>query len=833
MKIKLLLLIAFALGISIHSYAQTLVNGTVTDNKDQALPGVTVTLSKGSKVEGSVTDVNGNFNISLQSAGIYNLEVRYLGFVTYQKELDIEEGQSYNLGKISLEQSQLELQSVEVIGRARTDYNSDYSFSASKIAMKNKEIPVAISTVTKEFISDRQAFQLADAVKAVSSVSSTGDYNHFNIRGITQAEDGQLVNGLRTRQYYFLQPITSHIERVEVIKGPSSVTFSSVDPGGTVNLVTKKPLAEKRNEISLTAGSFGTIRGALDMTGPLNDDKTLLYRVNVGFQEAQSFRDLVQNNQFLITPSITYVPNSTTALNLEVIYSDGRGNLDRGQPIVGRINGEFDLNSTPTSLNFGASNDFYRSKELILTSNFSKQITDNIAFNATYMKQTWDEDLAEHRTENRAAVDIEGNSIPTLAASRYNERQQFWVVDNFNTFFNFNIDGGEIKNKILVGYDGSRWERKIGGGQNGARGFLLQDGTTTRSFDPANAADFQTIEIDGVVFPRPNVPHFDLTNPSNGIRVTQDYVFGEFEIPANLTSTNAIYIQNQFKAGKFTALLNLRYEWFEDIFDFGGNEQKFTDNAFLPRIGLTYELSNNLNVYATYVAGFQPQTNTVTLSPASQGFFWAGSPGDLDPLESDLFEIGLKGTFFNGKVQGNLAFYDISQRNVLVGNPFDTDNLMTIGEQQSRGLEWDISGYVLPNLQLTASYAYTDTEVLEHADEEFIGQRIGGAPEHSANFWGRYDFESIGLKGLGIGFGVQYSGDKFSWFETAAANRLLLPDYTVLDGAIYYKPENSNIQLILKVNNITDETYWSGALNQFRLAPGAPRNYLLTATYKF
>ncbi len=832
MKTKHIFTIIFLM-FAMQSFAQIRVTGSVSDQEGRAIPGVTVSLTKNYEVKGGITDVDGKFNVVLTEKGNYDLELRFLGFKTYTQTLQIDENRVYELGEINLVEDAIQLQSVEVIGRARTDYNSDYSFSASKIALKNKEIPLAISTVTKEFISDRQAFQLADAVKAVSSVSSTGDYNHFNIRGITQAEDGQLVNGLRTRQYYFLQPITSHIERVEVIKGPSSVTFSSVDPGGTVNLVTKKPLKEARNEVSLTAGSFGTVRGALDFTGPLNEDKTLLYRINAGFQEAQSFRDLVQNNQLLITPSISYLPNASTALNFEVIYSNGKGNLDRGQPIVGRINGEFDLNSTPTSLNFGASNDFYQSEELILTTNFSKQITDNFGFNATYMKQTWDEDLAEHRTENRAAVDINGNAIPTLAASRYSERQQFWTVDNFNAFFNLDLENGNVSNKILFGYDGSRWERTIGGGQNGARGFLLLDGTTTRRFDPANAADFQTIEIDGVTLPRPNVPHFDLNNPSNGIRVTQDYVIGEFEIPANLTTTDGIYIQNQFKIGKFSALLNFRYEWFKDIFDFGGDEETFKDNAFIPRIGLTYEVNNNLNAYVTYLQGFQPQTNTVTLSPASQGFFWAGSPGSFDPLESDLFEVGLKGTFFRGKVQGNLALYDISQRNVLVGDPFDIENLMTIGEQRSRGLEWDISGYILPNLQVTASYAFTDTEVLEHIDEDFIGERIGGAPKNNANFWGRYDFEENGLEGLGIGFGIQYSSDKFSWFETAASNRLLLPDYTVFDGAIYYRPEKSNIQLTLKVNNITDKTYWSGALNQFRLAPGAPRNYLLTATYKF
>lgn len=501
-------------------------------------------------------------------------------------------------------------------------------------------------------------------------------------------------------------------------------------------------------------------------------------------------------------------------------------------PIFGRLNGDFDLNSTPTSLNVGASNDFYRSKELMITTSFSKSFSDNFGFSASYMKQTWNEDLAEHRTENRAAVDIDGNQIPTMAAMRYVERQQFWNTDNLNAYFNIDIEGSRSTNKLLFGYDGSRWERSIGGGQNSARRYLKNDGSVG-NFDPANAADFQTITVDGVVMPKPNVPHFDLENPSNGIRVTKDYVFGEFEIPANLTTTDGIYVQNQFKSGKFTALLNLRYEWFKDIFDFEGNEQEFKNNAFIPRIGVTYELNSNVSAYATYLEGFQPQTNTVTLSPAAEGHFWSASPGNFDPLESDLKEVGLKGTLFKGRVQGNFALYDITQKNVLVGDPYDLQNLMTVGEQRSRGIEWDVSGYVSPNFQLVASYAYTNSEILEHGDTELIGQRIGGAPRHSGNFWGRYDFEASGMQGLGVGLGMQYSGDKYSWYAFTAAERLLLPAYTVFDAAIYYKPQNSDLQLTLKINNLTDKNYWSGALNQFRLAPGAPRNVLLTASYKF
>ncbi|WP_422080595.1 TonB-dependent receptor domain-containing protein [Ulvibacterium sp.] len=809
-------------------WAQEGVTGIIVDNRNEPIIGATVTLKGTGGMFGKLTDSEGRFELSVPQ-GNYALEIRYLGFQSYNDNLEINEGSPMDLGTIVLNEGTEQLQSVEVIGRARTDYNSDYSFSATKVAIKNKELPQAVSTITKELINDRQAFQLADAVKAASSVTSTAFYNHFNIRGTTQAEEGQVINGLRTRQYYFLQPITSHIERVEVIKGPSSVTFSSVDPGGTINMVTKKPLKEKRNEVSATVGSFGTLRATMDFTGPLNESETLLYRFNAAVQQARSFRDVVQNNAFLITPSITYIPNETTALNVEMIYSNGVGNLDRGQPIFGAINGEFDLNSTPISLNVGASSDFFESEELLIMSNFTKQISDNIGFNASYMKQTWEEDLVEHRTVNAPAVDINGDPITTLAAMRYVERKQFWITDNFNAFFNFDFIGDKVTNKLLVGYDGSWWERTKGGGQNGARRYLRNDGSVSR-FDPAEADQFQTIEIDGVIAPRPNVPHYDLNDPQNAIRDIGNYVISEFEIPANLTTSNGIYVQNQFKMGKFSALVNLRYEWYEDKFDYESpNEESFKNEAFIPRVGLTYEATDNVSVYGTYIEGFQPQSNTVTLSPATENFFWAGSPAEFDPLESDLIEFGAKGEFFGGKLAMNMAIYEINQRNLLLQDPMDEDLLVTRGAQRSRGLEWDLSGYLLPNLQLNASYAYINATIEEDDDPALVGERVGGAPEHSANFWGRYDFMNGPLKNVGVGLGMEYRGDRFSWYY----DRLLLPAYTVFDAAVYYRPSGSNIQIALKLNNLFDETYWTGALSTFRLFPGAPRNVLLTTTYKF
>ncbi|MGB0839960.1 MAG: TonB-dependent receptor plug domain-containing protein, partial [Chitinophagales bacterium] len=568
-------MVILCLFVSLQAMSQQVISGSLQTSDNTPLSGATIiaTNTTGADV-GTTSDAEGNFSLSLNESGNYRLTVSYIGYSPYLAEVNLGSAENLNLGKIVLLELSEILQSVEIVGRSRKDYNSDYSFSGSKVAIINKELPQSISTVTKELISDRQAFQLVDAVKTVSNVAATGIYNHYNIRGITQADDGQVVNGLRTRQYYFLQPITSHLERVEVIKGPSSVTFSSADPGGTVNMVTKKPLEEKKGDISLSTGSFSTLRAAVDFTGPLNEEKTLLYRLNAAYQEAKSFRDLVNNNAFLVTPSLSYVPNESTALNVEMIYSNNVGNLDRGQPIFGAINGEFDINSTPISLNVGAANDHYKNNELVFTTNFSKKFTDNFGFNAQYMKQTWREDLAEHRVDG-TAVDIEGNVIPTLARLRYDRRQQFWDTDNLSIYFDYNIEAGNITNKILVGYDATRWERKIGAGFLRARRYLTLSGGQA-NFNPDNAANFQTMVVDGVTMPVPAVPHFNLENPFNGARNTNAYNLAELSIPANLNTSNGIYLQNQFKIGKLSALINIRYESFTDIFNYEKSEESLT-----------------------------------------------------------------------------------------------------------------------------------------------------------------------------------------------------------------------------------------------------------------
>ncbi|HAO08073.1 MAG TPA: TonB-dependent siderophore receptor [Chryseobacterium sp.] len=724
------------------------------------------------------------------------------------------------------------IQTVEIVGRKSKAYTSDYSFAATKIAMKNKDLPLTLNTVTKELITDRQAFRLGDVLKNVAGVSNASFYNQYSIRGISQNEEGQIINGMRTRQYYFLQPMTPHIERVEVFKGPASITMSSVDPGGTINMVTKKPLTSPRYEMSLSGGSFDTYRLSADLTGPLNKSRTLLYRFNGAHQNARSFRENVKNNGLLIAPSISFVPNDKTSVNVEMIYSEMNGNLDRGQPIFGAVAGKTNLNSTPISLNLGAPGDYFKTKDLTLMGSLSHHFNKSISFNASYMKQRWDEDTHETRTTNSFVPDINNKPISSLAMMQYLERIQHWSVDNINAYFNFTYKTGAFEHQTLVGYDSHIWEKKSGGKQDAARGFLLKDGTVASSYNAANATLYETIIYNGITLPKPNVNPFDLT-PGAVNHQGKDYAVLNIinPLPTALTTTHAAYIQHLVTWKKLKLLAGLRQEWFQDITNYKKQEESsFRNQKMLYRVGLTYSITENTNIYGTYLTGYQPQSNTISLMPQTANFTGAVSASLYKPLLSDLKEFGVKTKLFK-KIDASFSVYEINQKNILVNanNPAEPDQLIQRGADRSRGFEAEFTGYLLPQWHIYAGYSYIDAKVKDDSNPALIGLAKENTSKNSVNLWTRYNFTNIqALKDFGIGAGMLYQSKKIPWFTRSFE----LPAYTTLDVALYYSVPQTRLQLALNVNNITNTTYWVGAQNYLRLFPGAPRNYLFTATFK-
>ena len=721
--------------------------------------------------------------------------------------------------KDSLTNPEKILQTLEIVGRARNDYNSDYSFSSSKIALKNMEVPQSISTVTKELLSDRQVFRMGDALKNVTGVSTTSYYSHYSIRGVTQGwgnrDNNRLINGMTAFSSYITPPLTINLERIEVIKGPASITFASANAGGSINMVTKKPLSVNRKEVDLTIGSYGTIRSTLDFTGPLEKSKSLLYRLNLGYENSQSFRDLQGNKSYVIAPTISYVPNEKTRVNLELVFTNTNSKLDRGQPIFGVKKGQSaDLRTTPINFAIGASNDYNKNINLTVMSSLSHQFSDKVGVNMAYMKHIWDEDLLEHRTANKFAQDKTGKAIPTLVEMQISRREQKVYSDNFNAYFNVDFNLGKLKNKVVFGYDLSAFEVSRNGGLNRARGNRLKNGKTANKFDVNKIADYVT---DDKGNPVPNVPHFDLENPKYLVANLNDYIFQKQEIVPLHFMTNGIYLMNQMSYGNFILNLGIRQEWYLDKTNYNlKNEVVTRQHKLLKRVGAIYKASKNVNVYTSYIEGFEVQTNAY-LGTTAYG-------GPFAPMSSKMFEGGLKTEWLNGKLNASIAYFNIHQKNVLTDDPNDSNELKKQGaNQRSQGVELEVTGRILPNWQINAGYSFIDANLKENGEK----YRKENTPKHSFNFWTRYDVTQGALQNFGIGIGGNYVGEKIAWIDRS----LTVPSYMVVDAAVYYKLKK--VQLAVNVGNVFNKTYWLGAFDYTRLFPGTPRNVMFNIKYSF
>lgn len=728
-----------------------------------------------------------------------------------------------NQEKDSLRHNELEktteLQTLEIVGRAKEDYNSDYSFSSSKIALKNMEVAQSISTVTKELLSDRQVFRVGEALKNVTGVSTTSFYSHYAIRGVTQGfgnrDNNRLINGMTAFVSFISQPLTVNLERIEVIKGPASITFASANPGGTINMVTKKPLVSNRKEVNFTVGSYGTLRSTLDFTGPLNSSKSLLYRLNIGYENSRSFRDLQHRKSYVFAPTISYIPNEKTRINLELVLDHSDAKLDRGQPIFGVKKGQSaNLNSTPINFAIGASNDYNKNINLMIMGSLSHQFTEDIGLNMAYMKYMWDENLLEHRTANKFAKDIKGNDIPTLVEMRVSRREQKVFSDNFNAYFNANLNIGELKNKIVFGYDLSSFEVSKNGGWNQARGYKLKNGGTANSFNVNKAGDYLTDDNGN---PIPNVPHFNLVNPQYFVENLNNYSFKKAGITPLSYTTNGIYLMNQMSYGKLMVNFGIRQEWYVDKTSYKLKNEKVTrQNKFLKRFGAIFKATENINLYTSYIEGYEVQTNAY-LGTTAYG-------GPFDPMSSKMVEGGIKTEWLKGKLNANIAYFNIYQKNVLTDDPKDNNELKRQGaSQRSEGVEIDVMGRILPNWQINAGYSFINANLKEEGEK----YRKENTPKHSVNLWTRYNIDRGALKNFGVGLGANYVGEKIAWLD----RDLIVPSYTVVDAALYYKL--NNIQISANLNNVFNKKYWLGAFNYTRLFPGAPRSVIINVKYSF
>ena len=827
---SLLMFCCFSL-TTVFAQQTTEVRGRVTDENKQPLIGVDVVL-EGTSIGVSTND-KGFYELRNVPVGKQTIVFSYLGFQTLKIRTDVAPNPSgtHTHLDVQLSEELTALQEVEVIGRKESSYKNTNSFIGTKTASALKEVPQSVGYVTKELILDQGATTVNEVVKNISGVNQNSSYNDFSIRGFRATgnrNSGNLLNGMRAQTSLWKQSSLANIERVEVIKGPASALFGNAAPGGVINRVTKKPLFENKNSITVGVGSWNTLKTYGDFTGPLNPKKTLLYRLNLGYEKTDSFRDLQGSESIIAAPSFSYIPNEKTHINVDFVYQNFNGKIDRGQSVPADGN----VYSTPISRSLSAANDFLKENTLNTTIALTHKFSDHISLNAIYLNSSYSEDMLEHTQANLYYKQI-GNGAnafryadPNKVMMTANQRKRYFANNSFNTYFNFNFNTGILKHKLLVGYDYFISEQKAGSSSISAQGYLSKDKTKVVNTYTTTA----NVLAGSVQTPTTNVPVFDLYDPiaGNAYKDISKYIWKQNTLNPYEEYSHGVYMQEQIDISIVKLLIGLRQEWFTETLNKETTKEiSRQTSAFIPRVGLVVEASENINLYSTWVKGFQPQGANIQSDPDRYG-------GPFDYMKSELYEVGLKTEWFNKRLSATLAIFKITQENSLEQSPKagKADWRVPVDEE-SNGFELDVAGQILPNFSVVANYAYTDARIVKLKEEGAIKDlnvQRPSTPRHAANLWTKYIFENGSLKGLGAGIGVSYASERLGQVgrrATAAS----YPDYTLLNAVLYYKVKD--VQLQLNVNNVLNRTYWISGYDNLRNFPGAPRNINASVTYRF
>ena len=670
----------------------------------------------------------------------------------------------------------------------RTRYNTRRSSVATKTDTPLMETPVSVQIIPRAVMDDQQAISVADAVKNVSGVQQSGYsfYDGFSVRGF-DADQNTYRNGLRQAQITNLE--TANLESVEVLKGPAAILFGRIEPGGMVNLVTKKPLDTPYYSVQQQFGSFDLYRTTVDATGPLKDDKSLLYRMNVAYKDNNTFRDFVHQEHVFVAPSLTWRPNERFESNIDIEYQHDEfveDGSDSGIPAIGRSPANIPINRHLGDRDFNRK--YPNRQERVL-----------VGFDWSYQfNKDW-------KIKNRFQyLDAQYHQSILWSAGPNPDNQTIsrglWHMPFNRTSYGTNLDltgkfdTGFAHHDILVGFDLYRLNSRD------------QEGGGYAGMDPL-------------------VTDINIYNPSYGLDlsslVNQKSYF--FDAQDNWIG---VYFQDHIKLwDKLHLMGGGRHDWTEN-----GYGEAYTSHAdvsmsntrsefFSPRVGLLYEATPWLSVYGNFVE---------SIGSNNSGRSESGTP--FGPQTATQFEAGIKTEFFEGDLTSTLAYYDITKQNMLTADPYNPMYSVAIGKAHSNGVEWDITGKLTENLKVIGTYAYTDTRITKD-NYGNQGNRLASVPLNSGSVWLKYDVKQGELNGLHLGTGVYVRGQR----EGDNANSFELPSYGRWDASIGYSFKHAGTKITPQLNiyNLLDKTYYDHSSNRGNIRPGEPLSFLGSVKVEF
>lgn len=659
------------------------------------------------------------------------------------------------------------------------------------------EIPQADLVIDAAALRDAGVLNLNQALDLSASVARQNNFgglwNSFAVRGFVGDENlpsNYLVNGFNAGRGFGGPRDISGIESVEVLKGPRAALFGRGEPGGTVNLVTKRPTFETAGELKLAAGSFEFYRADADYTSPVSDSAA--FRLTGFYEDAGSFRDTIETLKYGASPSFAVKLGGSTQVVYEAEFSHQEIPFDRGVLAIG---GE--LGRIPESRFLGEPGDGPLEAKVL-----GHQLELQHDFN-----DNWSALLGLNHREtslqgNSTEAELAGSRQRLLIDERSLSRQRrYRDYDATYTVLRGEITGrfstGSIQHRIIVGADTDEFEN---------------DQVFLRFRPPTNASN-PSEQAANII---------DVFNP----------VYGRFPLPSFSPLTNrveiqrstGIFLQDQITlTDRLEVRLGGRFDDYEQelVNRANGVRSKQTESQFSPQLGAVYRASDSVSVYAAYGENFRPLS----------GSDFAGNA--FEPNNSTSLEGGIKFALRDGALAGTFSVFSIEQENILTADPVNAGFSVSAGKAESQGFEFDLSGEIAEGLTIWASYAHVDAQITNDVlDFNFAlpieaGDRLLNIPEHSLSLQMVKQSE-LASRPFSVGGGLLYVGERLG----EAGTDFELPGYTLVRAFAAYDLMDA-LTLRAEVDNLFDETFYTNSFSQLWVQPGTPRSFRVSVAVRF
>lgn len=658
-------------------------------------------------------------------------------------------------------------------------YQPVASSTATLTSMPLLDIPQVVNTVSDKVLEDQHATTLDEALYNVANVVQTntlgGTQDAFTRRGFGANRDGSIMtNGLRT---VLPRSFNAATERVEVLKGPASTLYGILDPGGLINVVTKRPERTFGGSISATSSSFGGGTGQFDVTGPIEGTR-LAYRIIGEYQHEDYWRNFGKEKSSFIAPSLTWFGDRAT-VNVSYSHRDYNTPFDRGTI--------FDLNT-------GHAVNVDRKTRFDEPFNVTDGYSDLAQLNAEYrLNDAWTARFGysysqDHYNDNQARVTAYDSATGDLTRRVDATHGSTQKMHTTRADLQGNVVVGGFYNEVLTGIAYENYD------------LLRTDMIRCK-----------------------NVKGFNIYNPVYGTVGTCSTVSDSDSDQRIQQESYAAYVQDAlYLTDKWIAVAGMRYQYYTQ---YAGKGRPFnvntdsSDQKWTPKLGLVYKLTPTVSLFGNVAQSFMPQSSI------------ASYIGNLPPEESTSYEVGAKFDLLSG-ITANIALFDIHKRNVLYTEAVGDETVAkTAGKVRSRGVEVDLAGSITDNLSVIASYGYTDAKVLD--DPDYAGKPLPNVPKHTGSLFLSYDIHNVyDSNTLTVGGG----GRAVSKRSGTNGADYYLQGYAVADVFAAYKMKlQYPVTLQVNVKNLFDKTYYTSSIatNNLGNQIGDPREVQFTVKMDF